>query len=852
MPPEVSVAACTDTYGTEMQNGVARFWSGLHAWSRENGKQLHVYSSGDHLERYPDVQNLHGLSYSTPAFGKTELYYPLEGKRRQMRRDIKRIDPDVLHIPTPGAIGLTALGVAHRQKRLVAGIYHTDFPAFAEQMTRRALEALLDSKGGGFVAAGAALAPLWKQAEQYTEWWERWILGFLLKRILHRNREKIDATLRRAVDGIAWLAKEAVVEMMREFHGRFHLTIARSETYRSILIEQLSLPADRVATLQSGVDTSLFSPEKTDADDNLRERLGIPADANVVLYVGRITDEKNVGFLADAWRAYQEKANGNKAVLVMVGSGKTDEYAERAGKNTIMLGPRSGAELSALYRTAKVFWTASDVETLGQVVSEAAASGLPVIVSKQGAASEHVRNGQTGLVLPTEDPSQWAGTLDRLLQDDGRCRRMGESARLAMEPRTIDASYRHFWQLHEELVQREQQNGVQHSLGGLPIRVTDPLPPVQPEATPLILLGDYHPGLGQKPERKEGALRAIGQRAAAQRAEICLLGDFTDTRADPAKMHQELGMFRRIMQETGARVRMIVEGNHDWESARAQRLAELVGCEVEESLVAMGPDGTVLTHGHVGELPELEQIIESGKASDDIIAALSVEKLRPALKRAAFEYDVIGLIEHGLEDIGLKGLDDMWRNIGTARHRLAEWVQKLVALPGLELRSPAVQTAIHRLAVASREKMLLKLCGALGGNKIVYGHTHEPYVRLATVIDPVSRQPREVIIANTGSFRRKKMPITWVEVHGRTVCLYGYDHKNNAAVLIESISLSYGHQSSASVRDVTLPAAVAPTIRTNDEPTASPNTASQEHSAILPFGKETIAPGVDGAETPAQ
>src|SRR5262245_6254959 len=100
----------------------------------------------------------------------------------------------------------------------------------------------------------------------------------------------------------------------------------------------------------------------------------------------------------------------------------------------------------------------------------------------------------------------------------------------------------------------------------------------------------------------------------------------------------------------------------------------------------------------------------------------------------------------------------------------------------MELQSDVVQTAIHRIAAASREKRLLELCGTLGGSILVYGHTHEPSVRIAQVVDSASRLPREVIIANTGSFRRKKLPPTWVETDDRTVSLYAYDHRTNTAV----------------------------------------------------------------------
>src|SRR5262249_48026232 len=156
MPPNIVLG--TDTFGREPQNGVARFLAGLHAWSAERQLPLAVFSSGDHLEKYPGVHNLQGLTYSTPAFGKTGLYYPVEGRRRQMRRLVKKLDPDIIHIPTPGPVGMTALAIAERQKRLVAGIYHTDFPAFGQKMVHEALEQALRD-GGGMRGAVKRAAP---------------------------------------------------------------------------------------------------------------------------------------------------------------------------------------------------------------------------------------------------------------------------------------------------------------------------------------------------------------------------------------------------------------------------------------------------------------------------------------------------------------------------------------------------------------------------------------------------------------------------------------------------------------------------------------------------------------------
>src|SRR5262249_16083086 len=132
------IALLTGTFGVEAQNGVARFLAGLQRYSAERSYPLDVFSAGDHLANYPGVQDIHALSFPIPEFDAVPLYDPLEGRRRQLRRAVRRLAPDLLHLSTPDPIGMTGFAIAKRLARPVAAIYHTDFPAFGRDLVREA------------------------------------------------------------------------------------------------------------------------------------------------------------------------------------------------------------------------------------------------------------------------------------------------------------------------------------------------------------------------------------------------------------------------------------------------------------------------------------------------------------------------------------------------------------------------------------------------------------------------------------------------------------------------------------------------------------------------------------------
>jgi glycosyltransferase involved in cell wall biosynthesis/UDP-2,3-diacylglucosamine pyrophosphatase LpxH len=784
------IAKITGAYGTEVHNGVGRFLCGLHQWSQAHGFPLHVFSSGDHVRNYPSAQNIHALSFPVPGgFDGVEAYYPLEGRRKQLARAIRGLDPDIVHVSTPEAVGMTGAWIARRQRRLIAGIYHTDFPSFARRIVRDGIERLLRERGSDGLAR-AAFGSLWRRLraayEAHTLGWERWLLGFILNRVLRRERRRIDDAVRRAADRLGETVEAVVREALAQFYGPFHLVLTRTDIYRDKLVRELGLREDRVRTLRAGVDARTFSPIPTGADAGLRERLGLAPAGKVVLYVGRVTDEKNTGFLADAWRLYRDgrAGAGGGAVFIVAGGGNLESFRERAGPGVHMLGPCHGETLSAVYRLADVFWTASINETLGQVVLEAQASGVPTMVSDEGAARENVLDGRTGRVLPADSPDRWARELRALLGDDGRRAAMRLAARALAEAHSIESSYRHYWDLHEELIEREGRRPTAFAAAA----PCDREPPAA-RGRATTHLSDFHAGKRSKKIPKEAALRAACRRAVGRGAKVFLHGDFLDTRPPAHKFREDVATVRRTLEEFGIAPAIYVEGNHDYEFGRGRQIEGLLGCPVAPSLVHHDAEtGLVLTHGHVSELPGIQAAVRAARGREELIQALSVDRLKEALKLSALRYDVVGVFADLLERAGLQGLEDAWRHSYEGRRWLAD--QLAESARNRCLHDGAVTALTHMIGSSDREQVLAELCSALGGWGLVYGHTHEPHVTRRRVVDPASGDERTVLLGNCGSFRRKTLPPTWIEAAFPCMELWCYNPRTEAAELMDRISLS--------------------------------------------------------------
>lgn len=202
---------------------------------------------------------------------------------------------------------------------------------------------------------------------------------------------------------------------------------------------------EKITLFTRGVDIERFTPAKR---NGVLKRYGLESGPNL-LYVGRISREKNLHLLADAFLRLRRAHPG--ANLVITGDGP---YAAEmkdclSGKGAVFTGYVQGDELASLYASCDLFVFPSTTDTFGNVVLEAQASGLPVIVTAQGGPQENVEHGSTGLVVESADAAGLASAMEELVRDEPRRQRMSRAARDAMEKRSFDRAFMQTWNLYK-------------------------------------------------------------------------------------------------------------------------------------------------------------------------------------------------------------------------------------------------------------------------------------------------------------------------------------------------------------------------------------------------------------------
>jgi glycosyltransferase involved in cell wall biosynthesis len=207
--------------------------------------------------------------------------------------------------------------------------------------------------------------------------------------------------------GVGWL-EQPTWRALAAIHNRCALTLCPS---RAQLAELRAHGFRRLRYWSRGVDAVGFHPDRASA--GWRARLGGEPGAPLLLYVGRLAPEKRLDLLVDVLRAIPA------ARLALVGDGPDRARLERlfAGLSVYFTGYLRGPALAAAYASADVFVFPSHTETLGNVVLEAMASGLPVVAAGAGGVTDLVEDGRTGVLFPPEDGAAMARQVGRVLTD---------------------------------------------------------------------------------------------------------------------------------------------------------------------------------------------------------------------------------------------------------------------------------------------------------------------------------------------------------------------------------------------------------------------------------------------------
>ena len=233
-----------------------------------------------------------------------------------------------------------------------------------------------------------------------------------------------------------WARLPGARQALRRIGGTADVVTYVSDYTRRLLAPALGARAT-LEWLPSGVDTTAFSP---DADgEGVRRRLGL-GGRPVVVCVSRLVARKGQDMLIHALPVVRRVVDG--AMLLVVGGGpdmpRLQRLAAEAGvaDHVRFTGSVPWPELPAHYAAGDVFampcrtrLAGVDVEGLGIVYLEAAATGLPVVAGTSGGAPEAVQDGRTGRVVDPSSVGAVAAALIELLQDPERAAEMGRAGR---------------------------------------------------------------------------------------------------------------------------------------------------------------------------------------------------------------------------------------------------------------------------------------------------------------------------------------------------------------------------------------------------------------------------------------
>ena len=227
------------------------------------------------------------------------------------------------------------------------------------------------------------------------------------------------------------LAGEA--RLARESDG----IVAVSHAEQRTAVERLGAEPARVRVVHPGVDVDLFHPATSSTSQ--RPRLLVAARLEplkgVDLAIEALAELRRDTSLASAGSSWAVAP----PVLRIAGGATADRafvdslvaLAERQGvaDDVELLGPLSRTELAEEMRAAALVLVPSHSETYGLVALEASASGVPVLASNAGGLRESVLDGETGVLVPSRTPAEWATRIGELLADPGRRERLGRAGR---------------------------------------------------------------------------------------------------------------------------------------------------------------------------------------------------------------------------------------------------------------------------------------------------------------------------------------------------------------------------------------------------------------------------------------
>jgi len=244
--------------------------------------------------------------------------------------------------------------------------------------------------------------------------------------------------------GLPWLAGPAE-RYLAAFHRRSDCVLTPSGP-SATLLQRIGV-ADPLVW-GCGVDTEIFHPRYRGLLPlSSAESAPIGTPVFTYLYVGRLAPEKNITVILDAFTALQQVVDPSTVRLLIAGGGPSAAtLARKAPSGVTFLGYVDRLrDLPSLYASSDAFVFASETETLGLVVLEAMASGLPVLAVPAGGVADHLRNNVNGLAVAaggqTVGAASMSAAMERVATDEPLRVQLAAGARTTATALRWDAEY---------------------------------------------------------------------------------------------------------------------------------------------------------------------------------------------------------------------------------------------------------------------------------------------------------------------------------------------------------------------------------------------------------------------------
>jgi len=366
---EPKVAWFTDSYLN--MDGVSKTCCKFLQAAKQRGKHLTmIISTSEMIDAQEHLVNFSPV-HTFPIPGYEQLSLGLPSILKVMKY-VEDEEFDSIVVSTPGPLGLLGLILGKLMHIPVHGIYHTDLPRIALQISDD---------------------PIFGQ------------LASMLTKLFYQHVDSVFAPSR-------WY-----------LHDIFNLGIS---------VEQTRL-------LERWIDPEFFSPSK-----RCESYWGAPQPVKL-LFVGRISKDKNLNLLIQTYQAlFQQYDN---FIFYIVGDGpnfETMRMKTSKWDRFMMTGAKFGEDLAKAYASSDIFVFPGLLDTFGNVVIEAQASGLPCVVMNEGGPQELIQPGVTGFTAKSE--KGFIQAVGKLLEDEELRKRMSQQARLHVEKRfTEERIFNTFW-----------------------------------------------------------------------------------------------------------------------------------------------------------------------------------------------------------------------------------------------------------------------------------------------------------------------------------------------------------------------------------------------------------------------